>query len=399
MRRFWCSICFSPILFYFGSISAFAQPSPAPLHWPLAVDLYDSTNIAAQSQRLDSLLDQLWANQPQQQGLRLKEGLDSLFTTSSLRPFNGSVLISQSGKPIYERVFGHADVLKKTAWPRHPQFVIGSVSKQITAVLVLRACDQGLLDLHVPIHKYLPQLSQPWADTVTVHHLLNHTSGLRTKTQPLTFHPGSQFSYSNDGYALLGEIVAAVNVKSYEDLVQALFKRCKMRHSNTPSDRGPKNMLEGFSRQMDGSIAMDKTTFENTLVSAGGLISNPQDIARWNEMLHSRRKLLSPETYKSMTTASSMRNHPIFGNVDYGYGLQFTHDDGIAEISHGGYAPGFVTVNFYYPETQISLVIMENLDWKDPAFKQSFSYEMEARKRLRASELLDGPSESAQIGK
>ncbi len=324
--------------------------------------------------------------------------VDSLLKTTSLRPFNGVVHISQHGETLYSRTQGYGDMLRKTPFAAYPQFVIGSVSKQVTAVLVLRACEAHLLALHTPIRAYLPELPMAWADTVTIHQLLCHTSGYQGRDKALAFRPGDRFSYSNQGYGLLSDLLAKVTAMPYEALVMALFKRCGMSHSTTPSNIKASHKPQGFSRKTDGSIVADTSSAEGWPVAAALLISNPKDITRWNECLHEKGKLLLKDSYLSMVQPSSTRPHPIFGDVDYGYGLQTTHRDNLYEISHGGYFPGFVSVNFYYPETQISLVVMENLDWMDPAFKQSFSVEMEIRRLLRESGLLV-KKESARGGK
>jgi D-alanyl-D-alanine carboxypeptidase len=317
--------------------------------------------------------------------------IDSLLDASSQHPFNGIVYIGRGGKALYARRLGYGDMLRKTPFTAHPQFVIGSVTKQITAVVVLRACAAHLLDLHTPIHHYLPDLPMPWADTVTLHHLLNHTAGYEGRDKPVAFRPGAKFAYSNQGYGLLADIVAQVSGKSYEDLVMALYRRCHMRHATTPSHLKGNGLLTGYSRQPDGSLQAEPNTMKGAVLAAGLLMSSPEDIARWNDCLHAQRKLLTDQYYVLMTTPTSKRPHPIFGEVDYGYGLQMTQRDRIYEISHGGYVPGFVSVNFYYPATKTSLVVMENLDWMDPAFKESFYFEMAIRRILRESGLLAHP--------
>ena len=312
--------------------------------------------------------------------------VDSLLQTTDLRPFNGKVLIVSNGKTLYEKTVGYANPLLKTKFGAHTPFVIGSVSKQITAVMVLQAFDKDLLDLQTPIRKYLPDLPMAWADTVTIHQLLNHTSGYQGRDKALAFLPGSRFSYSNQAYGLLGDILAKVHGKSFEELAEKLFRSCGMKHTTTPSKYKGKALPVGFSRLPDGKIAAESETYRGIPVPAGLILTTPSDLVRWNVLLHEQQKLLSQRSYQAMTTPSSRRPHPIFGDVDYGYGLQFTNVDGIYEISHGGYAPGFVAVNFYYPASKTSLIVMENLDWKDPAFKESYHFEMKIRRIVRRTQ-------------
>jgi D-alanyl-D-alanine carboxypeptidase len=241
--------------------------------------------------------------------------------------------------------------------------------------------------LQEPIARFLPYPAPAWADSVTPHHLLCHTSGYQGMDKALAFSPGQRFSYSNQGYALLGRIVAEAQGGSYADLVARLFRRCGMGRSRFPSADLPADVAVGMSHPDSARAPQYAQAVDAAFAPAGGLVSTARDLWRWNQALHGGR-LLSGAHYAQMTAASSTRPHPIFGDVDYGYGLQFSRVDGIHEISHGGYYPGFVTVNFYYPATQTSLVVLENLDWLDPAFKLSFHWEMQARKLLRDSGLL-----------
>lgn len=122
--------------------------------------------------------------------------IDSLIKSTSPRTFNGALLIAQDGEIKYAKTYGFADLDRKIPLNMNDQFIIGSISKQTTAVLVLQELDKGHLSLHEPLSKYLPDLKKDWADSVTIHHLLNHTSGIVGLDQPLAFRQGTQFSYS-----------------------------------------------------------------------------------------------------------------------------------------------------------------------------------------------------------
>lgn len=312
------------------------------------------------------------------------QSIDSLLQTQKIRPFNGIVLISKNGKMQYQKAVGFANFETKEKLNMNQQFVIGSISKQITVVLILRAFDQGKLKLDSPIRTYLPNLKPNWADTVTIHHLLNHTSGIVDVDSPLAFRAGSEFSYSGLGYKLLGEIIEKVENKPLEKVVNELFSFCKMKHSTYPSEAKQKQVIQGYSHQQEGKIEPEKGTFQNNYAAAGLYISNPKDILKWNNLLHNG-KLLKPETYQKMISPSSLRNHPLWGEVGYGYGLQITKREGnLMEIGHSGYVVGFVSNNFYYPESKTSVIVMENLDWKDEISENNFYFESEIAKIMRS---------------
>jgi len=120
--------------------------------------------------------------------------------------FNGVILVTKDTTTIYSKVFGFSDLENKTLMNMENQFVIGSISKQITAVLVLREYEKGNLVLDDKIIQYLPDIKQAWAKEVTIHHLLVHTHGIIDLNKLLEFELGSQFHYSQLGYELLAQI-------------------------------------------------------------------------------------------------------------------------------------------------------------------------------------------------
>ncbi len=312
----------------------------------------------------------------------LAASIDSLLEAKAFRPFNGIIQIEQDGKAIYRKRLGYADLETKKRFGKHTQFVIGSLSKQITAVILLRTKEKGLLDFHIGIGNYLPELKQAWKDSVTIHHLLNHTSGIKTLDAPLASRPGAQFAYSNLAYALLGQILEKVNHQSFADQAQALFRECGMKHSATPEAGKLKWLPKGWFKNQKGDFEAVENPFIKNSIPAGLMVSTAADLSEWNALLHSG-KLLSKESYDEFTKPSSTRAHPLFGDVDYAYGIQMTHLNDLFEISHGGYVKGFVAVNFYQPATKLSLIVLENYDWMDPTYQETFWFEMQIRKVLR----------------
>ncbi len=312
--------------------------------------------------------------------------IDSLIKSEGKSPtgFNGVVLVAHKDAILYANTNGMASVKQQTKFTKTTQFVIGSLSKQITAVLILQEVDKHRLKLDAPIKTYLPELTQPWASVVTTHQLLNHTSGIVALDTALATPAGTTFAYSGLGYALLGRIIASVSGKSYASQVTALFKRCGMLHSTDPSLKNMPDLAEAYIREKDGTIREEIKTFETAYIPAGSLISCIGDLQQWNKLLHGG-KLLSKVSYQKMTTASSKRNHPIWGNVGYGYGIQLDKNDGLLEFGHSGYSSGFVSINFYYPASQTSVIVLENFDRLDDDFKKTFSYEEFIRDVYRKS--------------
>ena len=318
--------------------------------------------------------------------------IDSLIKNTNPRIFNGVVFIQQNGKEKYSKAFGYVDFNKKTPLEIKDRFSTMSIAKQITATLILQQVEKGTIDLHQPIRKYLPDFKYAWADTITVHHLLNHTSGLYSDDlKPnLKLKTGTEFSYSNVGYSVLGLVLEKQSGKSYQELVTALFKKCKMNDSAYPTDISSKLLTKGHTIRKDGTFKLNENSeFNPTNYFGSHLIVTAPDLAKWNECLHNG-KLLKPETYKLMTNYSTTATHPIFGEnpIGYGYGLRINDKADIYEIGHTGFHPseGFTAVNLYYPKTKTSVIVMENV--ANENFEIAYYFEQEIRKIVMNSKLL-----------
>ena len=167
----------------------------------------------------------------------LEQKIDAM--ASEAYPENGpgvSILIAKDGKAIYQKAFGNASLELNVPMTTDNVFEIGSITKQFTAVAILMLEEKGKLKLNDNITNYLPEYPTN-GNAITIHNLLNHTSGIRGRTpvsnkklmamdmeveelidyikkQPLKFNSGEQFSYSNSGYIILGRIIEIITGKS-----------------------------------------------------------------------------------------------------------------------------------------------------------------------------------------
>ena len=313
----------------------------------------------------------------------INEQIDSLISTKSTKPFNGVILISQKGKTKYSKIFGYSNIDKKESLKLNDQFVIGSISKQFTAVLVLREFDKGNIDLFVPIRQYLPELTQSWADTVTIHHLLTHLHGITQLDKPTTFKVGTQYSYSQIGYDLLSKIVEKTSRKSFAELSKNLFEECGMKNTFHPDIKGYNNLVIGYTENDNDKIEFETETFQN-YVAAGSFISTAEDLNIWNKYFYSG-KLLKRKTMKMLETKQNgaVRNHPIFGITEYGYGITVDTKENILQFGQTGFAPGFISMNFYFPKTKTSVIVLENIAFETDDLKKTFYYHTEILKIIR----------------
>ena len=132
--------------------------------------------------------------------------------------FNGVILVANDSTDIYSKAIGYSDLERRIQIEIDDQFVIGSISKQITAVLVLREYEKGNLRIDDKIDKYIKEIDQTWSKKVTIHHLLTHTHGISNVEEPLKFKEGSQFKYSQLGYELLAQVLEEITGKTFEPL-------------------------------------------------------------------------------------------------------------------------------------------------------------------------------------
>lgn len=318
--------------------------------------------------------------------------IDSLIKSKTPRNFNGVIFIQQNGKEKYSKAFGFADFDKKTPLKVSDKFSTMSIAKQITATLILQEVEKGTIDLHKPIRKYLPDFKYSWADTITVHHLLNHTSGLYSDDlKPnLKLKTGTEFSYSNIGYYVAGMVLEKQSGKTFNQLVTALFKNCKMNNSSYPTEISSKFSTKGHTIKKDGTSRLnEKLNFDAENYFGSHLIVTAADLAKWNESLHNG-KLLKPATYKMMTNYSITATHQVFSEqpIGYGYGLRINDKADVSEIGHTGFHPseGFTAVNLYYPKTKTSVIVMENV--ANENFDIAYYFEQEIRKIVKESQLL-----------
>ncbi|MDR2236843.1 MAG: beta-lactamase family protein [Chryseobacterium sp.] len=306
--------------------------------------------------------------------------IDSIITSSEPLQFTGVVLVSRNGKTEYLKAHGYRDFDQKIPLKTDDQFEIMSNSKQITAVLVLQEAQKGKIDLQTPVRKYLPELAQPWADTVTVHHLLNHTHGITDTEKPLAFKPGSQFKYGNLSYALLGKILQNTTGKKYTELANALFRKLKMDMTFCYDPQNKRSLVPGYRSENNRYQMVEGTFINEDLLSAAGVVSTVQDLAKWDQALF-KGKLLSPEYQKAMMTASTQAQHSVFGkeNMGFGYSVRVIREQGLDYFGITGLGDGFTCLNVYFPSTDTSLIILEN---QMPRNSDFWSYQEAAIKNV-----------------
>ena len=328
---------------------------PDGRHFSIAVFIADSKdNDSVNARTIATIAKMAWEYYAEKTILAARQkfdytnAIDSIMNaaTKAKKSFNGSILISQNGRRVYSKLFGFSDIDKKVPLLPNDQFLSSTITDQVTAVLVLQEVEKGHIMLHMPIRTYLPELTAKWGDTVTVHQLLTHTDGITALDKPLAFQPGTDCRYSQLGYNLLIQIVEKTAKSLYANLVTGLFEKANMRNSFFPDAHKFKSLVRDYTEQPDGKLDVTLKNQENYTV-AGGFVTTANDLLNWNMMLHGGKLLADSNNYKLMTNTYATSTHPLFGQIEYGYGLCISSNDYIIQMGQTGYAPGFVSLNVY----------------------------------------------------
>lgn len=294
--------------------------------------------------------------------------------------FMGSVLVARGDQIVFNKAYGAANLEWDIANTATTKYRIGSITKQFTSASILLLEERGKLKLDDPVKKHFAGAPAAW-DAVTLKHLLTHTSGIPNftsfpefakikqfqtpltdliasfKDKPLEFVPGEKMVYSNSGYVLLGYVVEKASGMSYADFVQTnIFTPLGMQDSGYDSNSAviPRRAA-GYTRVGETIVNAD---FVHMSIphAAGGLYSTTEDLLRWQRGLYGG-KLLSAASLTKMTT-------PFKGDYALGLGVQ---TDKRKMYSHGGGIEGFNTQLAYYPETQVTVVALSNVNGAAPA--------------------------------
>ncbi len=297
-----------------------------------------------------------------QKNAQLKLDFEKIILSKHSFPFNGVVIVSKNGKTIYEKVHGFKNFEEKIALNKSNQFEIMSNSKLFTSVLILKEVEKGKIDLQQSIKTYLPEITQSWADSVTVHQLLNHKHGIQDITKPLLFKPGTDFKYGNYSCVLLGKILTKVTHKTFRELATNLIKEIGLKETFVYSESEKHQLAQAYFYRNDSLIPNYQTLINEENLPADGIISTANDLVKWNNLLHNG-KILQPETYQLLITPSTLSQHDVFGKTPqgYAYNIRNVTENNINYIGHTGLGDGFSAINIYFPKSKVSLVVLQNI--------------------------------------
>ncbi len=302
---------------------------------------------------------------------------------------NGSVLIAEKGNVVYKKAFGFADMEWNVPNEIGTKYNVASVTKQFVAMLVLQQMEKGTLRLDGKISDYLHDYPKANGNKITIHYLLNHTSGIPNYTDlpsfdgvisrtaypspqamlsvfsdsTLQFEPGLKYSYNNSAYFLLGIILEKTSGKKFEDLLhEDILEPLHMKNTGLDDQYTllPKRAL-GYTR---GILTNTHAGIwdRSSLYTAGGIYSTVEDLFLWDQALYTD-KLLKDEYRKLLFTPSIT----IDSVTSYGYGwsmkrvpTKIAHDS-VTVVYHTGTITGFNALIYRVPEKQQTFIFLNNM--------------------------------------
>lgn len=295
------------------------------------------------------------------------------YTTNEL--LNGSIIIANKDSIIYKRSGGFANIDTKAQITSSTHFPVASLTKQFTATAILLLQEKGKLSIDDKISNYVdvPSFAQP----VTIKNLLNHTSGIPDYWQnniknnkdsiheflfnadSLLFSPNTDYSYSNTGYFLLGQIIESVSNETYGEFLK----------ENIFIPLGMDNTFVYDEKEYDGATGYDENWDVNEYFATtadGGIISAIDDLLLWDIAL-SQNKLLPCDIKNKMFQPAVLENGAI---TKYGFGWEiglnsislFDHltgkYDGI--VTHSGGLTSFAAYNQFDTRNDTYIILLSN---------------------------------------
>jgi CubicO group peptidase (beta-lactamase class C family) len=314
----------------------------------------------------------------------LEARVDALFNKwNSLDSPGAAVAVVKDGLVIYRKGFGSAQLEYGIPITPSTVFHVASVSKQFTAMAVTMLEAAGKLSADDDIRKYLPELAD-FGKTITIRHLLNHTSGLRDqwellilsgwrmddvitqaqimdrlrRQKELNFAPGERYLYCNSGYTLLAEIVSRVSGQPFTDwTLDNIFKPLGMTSTHFHLDHQEIVKNRAYSYEGEPGKRFTQAVLNYANVGATSLFTTVEDMANWLRNFEDRR-VGGPAVIDRMLTKGVLNNGQ---EIPYARGIVVEEYKGLKVIGHSGGDAGFRSDMIYFPGEKFGVAVFSNL--------------------------------------
>lgn len=293
-----------------------------------------------------------------------------------------AVGVVKDGRLVYKRGFGMANLDYDVPNTPSTRFNLASVSKPFTAFSIALLAQQGKLSLDDDIRKYVPEMPK-YDETVTIRHLIHHTSGIReyealvffgglgpdnayspktilnmlARQKGLSFKPGAKYQYSNSGYFLLGLIVERVSGKSLRAFAEEnIFKPLGMNNTLYFDNRFEviKNRASGYMVGPDKSIRARSSLYD--LVGAGGVLTTVEDLSLWVQNFY-EPKVGNRELIQLLTTPGTLNSGE---KQSYAFGFWRGKYKELPTIRHSGNMFGYRAQILSFPEQNFTVIALSN---------------------------------------
>lgn len=320
-----------------------------------------------------------------------RQAIDGVFAEYDRTSGPGcAVGVAEEGRLVFARGYGIGQLDHRIPLSEHSVFYLASVSKQFAAAAVLIAEHEGHLSLNDPVSAHIPEFPDYPQGTVTIRHLVHHTSGVRdyltlmslagtpyenilsdddmlgliTRQRELNFAPGTEHLYSNSGYVLMAEIVRRATGRSLRQYAEEkIFGPLGMSSTHFHDERT--EVVPGRVFSYDPGTDGDWRTsylIDFDKVGDGGLYSSVADLAKWDRAFY--EDLLGVPGF-----AGRMYRRGVLAGGDtiaYARGLSVGERRGLARISHGGGFMAFRTMIARYPDQRTTVITLCNVGTARP---------------------------------
>jgi CubicO group peptidase (beta-lactamase class C family) len=302
---------------------------------------------------------------------RMEQVLQSYVSNGT---FAGSVLVARGSDVIVSKGYGLANVEWNVPSSPSARFRVASITKQFTAAAILLLEERGRLTIDDLVKTHLPEAPATW-DRMTLFHLLTHTAGFpglpptgrqalvdsadgtvagfvtALMQRPLESQPGERFNYTNSGYLILGHLIQTLTGQSYETFLREhIFTPLGMQDSGLDSPAVIARRAGSYTVTRNGLVNASYPSDRIVPNTSAGLYSTTEDLLRWQNALYGG-KVLSKVSLDKMTRSFK---------DDYGLGVYLRTIDGRRAATHGGGAPPFANLTYFF-DRGISVVVLGNL--------------------------------------
>lgn len=324
-----------------------------------------------------------------------KQVLENALLQAEVNGFSGVILVAEKGEILFEKAIGMRSYENQIPLQSTDVFELASVSKQFTAMMVMRCAEKGLLGFDDPVSKYL---EIPYSG-ISIRHLLTHTSGLpdyqaimdehwdKTKVAsnpdilqylnryrpPANFEPGEKYEYSNTGYVLLASIVEKASGRDFIELTKEwIFEPLEMKNTGIRTLEEKARVANfaaghlpdstGFYVNANQFHESDYTVWLGNRKGPGRVSSTAQDLLKWDQALY-KNQLVSKASLEGAFKPQKLNDGTL---SNYGFGWEIEPNSPLGfHVSHTGDNPGYKTIIVRYLEKNQTIILLNNNAHKD----------------------------------